>query len=260
MVWDINSSGEYSSIGHGMSKASWIPNSYDHASLVECTRCTQGYTGLSVLDTDRGGDHDDDDGLGMELEEALVGCKMKKRKLTTEQATRLEASFETDNKLEGEKKQRLAAELGLQPRQVAVWFQNRRARLKTKQLEQDFLALKADYDMVLAQRRNLEAEIAGLAAQLQVKNSEAKTTSCSQDSTSSINSNNGDLISESTTLRFKLVQDSSTKDTAAFMANSSCEYKERDEECAAKVQDTPKCTYITGYEWEPYDNGLWVFD
>lgn len=259
MVWD-SSSGEYSSTGHGMSKASWIPNSYDHSSLIECTRCAQGYpsyTGLSVLDADRGGDHDDDDGLGMELEEALVGCKMKKRKLTTEQATRLEASFETDNKLEGEKKQRLAAELGLQPRQVAVWFQNRRARLKTKQLEQDFLALKADYDLVLAQRRNLQAEIAGLAAQLQVKNTEAKTTSCSQESTSSMNSNNGDLISESTTLRFK-VQDSSTK---AFMANSSaCEYKERNEECIEKAQDMPKCTYITGYEWEPYDNGLWVFD
>ena len=40
---------------------------------------------------------------------------------------------------------KLAQELGLQPRQVAVWFQNRRAPWKTKQLERDYGILKANY-------------------------------------------------------------------------------------------------------------------
>ena len=40
---------------------------------------------------------------------------------------------------------KLAQELGLQPRQVAVWFQNRRAQWKTKQLERDYGILKANY-------------------------------------------------------------------------------------------------------------------
>ncbi|KAJ6820725.1 homeobox-leucine zipper protein HOX16-like [Iris pallida] len=74
----------------------------------------------------------------------------KKRRLTPEQVHLLEKSFESENKLEPERKSELAKTLGLQPRQVAVWFQNRRARWKTKQLERDFDRLKAAYDSLLA--------------------------------------------------------------------------------------------------------------
>ncbi|CAA0831821.1 Homeobox-leucine zipper protein ATHB-16 [Striga hermonthica] len=70
----------------------------------------------------------------------------KKRRLTVYQVKALEKHFEVENKLEPDRKVKLAHELGLQPRQVAVWFQNRRARWKTKQLERDYGLLKADYD------------------------------------------------------------------------------------------------------------------
>lgn len=63
-----------------------------------------------------------------------------------EQVKFLEKSFEVENKLEPERKIQLAKELNLQPRQVAIWFQNRRARYKTKQLEKDYDFLKSDYD------------------------------------------------------------------------------------------------------------------
>ncbi|KAH9549576.1 hypothetical protein CY35_10G027400 [Sphagnum magellanicum] len=39
----------------------------------------------------------------------------------------------------------------LQPRQVAVWFQNRRARWKTKQLERDYQVLTSDYNRLKTQ-------------------------------------------------------------------------------------------------------------
>lgn len=63
----------------------------------------------------------------------------------------LEKSFEAENKLEPERKSQLAKKLGLQPRQVAVWFQNRRARWKTKQLERDYDLLKSSYDSLLSE-------------------------------------------------------------------------------------------------------------
>ncbi|KAJ4827070.1 Homeobox-leucine zipper protein hox16 [Turnera subulata] len=74
----------------------------------------------------------------------------KKRRLTAEQVHMLEKSFEAQNKLEPERKTQLAKKLGLQPRQVAVWFQNRRARWKTKQLERDYDLLKASYDSLVS--------------------------------------------------------------------------------------------------------------
>ncbi|XP_010437140.1 PREDICTED: homeobox-leucine zipper protein ATHB-16-like [Camelina sativa] len=75
-----------------------------------------------------------------------MGLSEKKRRLRVDQVKALEKNFELENKLEPERKTKLAQELGLQPRQVAVWFQNRRARWKTKQLEKDYGILKSQYD------------------------------------------------------------------------------------------------------------------
>ncbi|CAO2175462.1 unnamed protein product [Urochloa humidicola] len=89
----------------------------------------------------------------------------KKRRLTAEQVRLLERSFEEENKLEPERKTELARRLGMAPRQVAVWFQNRRARWKTKQLETDYDRLKAAYDALAADHQGLLADNDSLRAQ-----------------------------------------------------------------------------------------------
>ncbi|BAT74579.1 hypothetical protein VIGAN_01228100 [Vigna angularis var. angularis] len=86
----------------------------------------------------------------------------KKRRLTSEQVQFLESNFEMENKLEPERKVQLAKELGMQPRQVAIWFQNRRARFKTKQLEKDYGMLKARFDILKRDYDNLVQENAKL--------------------------------------------------------------------------------------------------
>ncbi|CAN8239134.1 unnamed protein product [Cochlearia groenlandica] len=93
----------------------------------------------------------------------------KKRRLNMEQVKTLEKSFEIGNKLEPERKMQLASALGLQPRQIAIWFQNRRARWKTKQLEKDYDLLKRQFDLLKAENdrlhthnQKIQAEIMGL--------------------------------------------------------------------------------------------------
>lgn len=90
----------------------------------------------------------------------------KKRRLSVEQVQFLEKSFEVENKLEPDRKTKIAKDLGLQPRQVAIWFQNRRARWKNKQLEKDYESLndsyeslKTDYDNILKEKHRLQSEV-----------------------------------------------------------------------------------------------------
>ncbi|KAK3018293.1 hypothetical protein RJ639_003561 [Escallonia herrerae] len=108
----------------------------------------------------------------------------KKRRLSPEQVHLLEKSFEVENKLEPDRKTQLAKKLGMQPRQVAVWFQNRRARWKTKQLERDYDKLKAsydslmsDYDSILNGNEKLKAEVLSLNEKLQAKEMAREATS-----------------------------------------------------------------------------------
>jgi len=106
----------------------------------------------------------DEDGGGGEC----VGgqASEKKRRLSANQVKALEKNFEMENKLEPERKVKLAKELGLQPRQVAVWFQNRRARWKTKQLERDYGVLKSNFDSMKHKYDSLKHDNESLVKQI----------------------------------------------------------------------------------------------
>ncbi|XP_065861436.1 homeobox-leucine zipper protein ATHB-13-like [Euphorbia lathyris] len=101
----------------------------------------------------------------------------KKRRLNMEQVKTLEKNFELGNKLEPERKMQLARALGLQPRQIAIWFQNRRARWKTKQLEKDYDLLKTQFEAIKSDNHALQAHNQKLHAQIMALKSREPTES-----------------------------------------------------------------------------------
>ncbi|PKA49073.1 Homeobox-leucine zipper protein HOX21 [Apostasia shenzhenica] len=131
------------------------------AAMVGIKRTSMSFSAGNVNETCEG-----------EVDELSDDCSQageKKRRLNMEQVRTLEKNFELGNKLEPERKMQLARALGLQPRQIAIWFQNRRARWKTKQLEKDyellkrqFDAIKADNDALHSNNTKLQAEIMAL--------------------------------------------------------------------------------------------------
>ncbi|XP_073060594.1 homeobox-leucine zipper protein ATHB-40-like [Primulina eburnea] len=96
-----------------------------------------------------------------------VGMMVRKRKLSEEQMGMLERSFGSEHKLESERKDRLAAEVGLDPRQVAVWFQNRRARWKSKKMEEEYSKLKSEHHATVTEKCRLETQLLKIKEQLQ---------------------------------------------------------------------------------------------
>lgn len=89
-----------------------------------------------------------------------------RRRFSEEQTSTLESIFESETKLDPRRKLQLARELGLQPRQVAIWFQNRRARWKSKEIEQSYRVLKASYDSLYSQFECLKKENQSLLTQV----------------------------------------------------------------------------------------------
>ncbi|XP_057499981.1 homeobox-leucine zipper protein HOX11-like [Actinidia eriantha] len=102
----------------------------------------------------RASDHDEE-------ENCLV---RKKLRLSKEQLAFLEENFKEHSTLNLKEKQALAKQLNLHPRQVEVWFQNRRARTKLKQTEVDCEYLKKCCKTLTEENRRLQKELQELRA------------------------------------------------------------------------------------------------
>ncbi|XP_042406975.1 homeobox-leucine zipper protein HAT4-like [Zingiber officinale] len=121
-----------------------------------------GHPGLGdheVLEADRsssrGGISDEEDG---------GDGSRKKLRLSKDQSAVLEESFKEHNTLNPKQKMALAKQLNLRPRQVEVWFQNRRARTKLKQTEVDCEFMRRCCEKLTEENRRLQKEVQELRA------------------------------------------------------------------------------------------------
>lgn len=93
------------------------------------------------------------------------GCNSRKKlRLSKEQSALLEDRFKEHSTLNPKQKVALAKQLNLRPRQVEVWFQNRRARTKLKQTEVDCELLKRCCETLTEENRRLHRELQQLRA------------------------------------------------------------------------------------------------
>ncbi|KAK9078231.1 hypothetical protein SSX86_002288 [Deinandra increscens subsp. villosa] len=88
------------------------------------------------------------------------------KRLTEDQVRLLESNFGSSKKLDPERKQQLSRQLGVPPRQIAIWYQNKRARWKNQSLEHDYSRLELQLEATLARTRRLQKEVEQLQAEL----------------------------------------------------------------------------------------------
>ncbi|XP_042423713.1 homeobox-leucine zipper protein HAT9-like [Zingiber officinale] len=87
------------------------------------------------------------------------GGARKKLRLSKEQAALLEDMFKEHSTLNLKQKQALAGQLKLLPRQVEVWFQNRRARTKLKKTQVEREILRKCCDALREENKRLRKEL-----------------------------------------------------------------------------------------------------
>eukprot|EP00252_Welwitschia_mirabilis_P003225 TRINITY_DN1330_c0_g1_i4.p1 TRINITY_DN1330_c0_g1~~TRINITY_DN1330_c0_g1_i4.p1 ORF type:complete len:183 (+),score=39.52 TRINITY_DN1330_c0_g1_i4:34-582(+) len=88
----------------------------------------------------------------------------KKLRLSRAQSILLEENFKEHSTLTLKDKWALASRLNLEPRQVEVWFQNRRARTKLKRIEMEYKELKQCCQRLKDHNSKLEKELQELRA------------------------------------------------------------------------------------------------
>ncbi|KAF7804156.1 homeobox-leucine zipper protein HOX11-like [Senna tora] len=135
------------------------PNSVSSFQMEFCIRNSmvgsrnkREHEGEGERDCSRGSDDEDN------------GSTRKKLRLSKEQSAFLEESFKEHTTLNPKQKLALAKQLNLRPRQVEVWFQNRRARTKLKQTEVDCEYLKRCCETLTEENRRLQKELQELRA------------------------------------------------------------------------------------------------
>ncbi|KAK5847354.1 homeobox-leucine zipper protein HDG5-like isoform X2 [Gossypium arboreum] len=103
-------------------------------------------------------------GSESELQETTEQPLKKKRyhRHTAHQIQELEAVFKECPHPDDKQRMKLSQELGLKPRQVKFWFQNRRTQMKAQQDRSENVILRAENDSLKSEFYRLQAELSKL--------------------------------------------------------------------------------------------------
>ncbi|XP_023771289.2 homeobox-leucine zipper protein ATHB-52 [Lactuca sativa] len=94
------------------------------------------------------------------------------KRLTEDQVRLLESYFDSSKKLEPDRKHQLSRQLGIPPRQIAIWYQNKRARWKNQSLEHDYTMLQLQLEASVLETKHLQKEVDYLRTELNKVQSE----------------------------------------------------------------------------------------
>ncbi|KAK8676517.1 hypothetical protein V6N13_142091 [Hibiscus sabdariffa] len=106
-----------------------------------------------------------EDKLGNEENSNSSEQPLKKKRYhrhTARQIQELEAVFKECPHPDDKQRMRLSQELGLTPRQVKFWFQNRRTQMKGQQDRSENVLLRADNECLKSEFYRLQAELCKL--------------------------------------------------------------------------------------------------
>lgn len=201
-------------------------------------------------------------------EEPLTTRKRKsknKRRFSDEQVKSLETIFESETKLEPRKKVQVARELGLQPRQVAIWFQNKRARWKSKQIEKNYRVLKSNYENLKARLDGIKKERESLLVQLQelrslLEKSHNRENGCKDFVSQDVSRNNDETVGLTT--KSNSLQEEMDHQGTLYSdddKNGNLAYLEQEELEHLKINENIEGSLISPVKWCSFDAGS-LFD
>ncbi|EEF50208.1 homeobox-leucine zipper protein HOX11 [Ricinus communis] len=166
LLWPSSDNGSYDAKGLDVNRLPAVEEAEDGAALSSSTPNSAASSfQMDFCIYGKGGNHHEGERASSRAsDEDENGSARKKLRLSKEQSAFLEESFKEHNTLNPKQKLALAKQLSLRPRQVEVWFQNRRARTKLKQTEVDCEYLKRCCETLTEENRRLHKELQELRA------------------------------------------------------------------------------------------------
>ncbi|KAL4281605.1 hypothetical protein GQ457_03G021010 [Hibiscus cannabinus] len=119
--------------------------------------------GKEDIESGSGSDLQAEDKLGNEENSSEQPLKKKRyHRHTARQIQEMEAVFKECPHPDDKQRMRLSQELGLKPRQVKFWFQNRRTQMKAQQDRSENVILRAENESLKSEFYRLQAELSKL--------------------------------------------------------------------------------------------------